>query len=332
MNFAVDERPTDFSQFVGNESVVRAVSLGLSNKNLPNTILITGNSGCGKTTLCNLIIKGLNVNKDINLHFIDCGVTKDIDSFRKIVEMIKAPVFGGVEENVAFILEECHKLSASKNAQEALLAVLENLPSNKYVIATTTDASVLLKTFVSRFVNYHLMPLSNEQMFQNLLLPVIKKHSIKIKKSTVNNIINVCGGNNRKALSILSSIAFLDPDEQDKNIMGGDEECSMEIKNVVNAILDAKGNIVTDFNTFTEGEYLPLGVTYEDDVIYVMKTNYNNGVLSACKSGISEDTIIRKYYTYEYAGSGKLGNLLKKTDVSLRDLLKSDEQLNSCPE
>ena len=244
MNFAVDERPADFSQFVGNESVVRAVSLGLSNKNLPNTILITGNSGCGKTTLCNLIIKGLNVNKDINLHFIDCGVTKDIDSFRKIVEMIKAPVFGGVEENVAFILEECHKLSASKNAQEALLAVLENLPSNKYVIATTTDASVLLKTFVSRFVNYHLMPLSNEQMFQNLLLPVIKKHGIKIKKSTVNNIINVCGGNNRKALSILSSIAFLDPDEQDKNIMGGDEECSMEIKNVVNAILDAKGEDV----------------------------------------------------------------------------------------
>lgn len=98
------------------------------------------------------------------------------------------------------------------------------------------------------------------------------------------------------------------------------------------AILDTKGNIVTDFNTFTEGEYLPLGVTYEDDVIYVMKTNYNDGVLSACKSGISEDTIIRKYYTYEYAGNGKLGNLLKKTDVSLRDLLKSDEQLNSCPE
>ena len=63
MNFAVDERPTDFSQFVGNESVVNAIKQGLETKTLPNAILFTGNSGLGKSTLKNIIINALNVNK-----------------------------------------------------------------------------------------------------------------------------------------------------------------------------------------------------------------------------------------------------------------------------
>ena len=252
MNFAVDERPTDFNQFVGNESIVKSIKRGLEWGSLPHAILITGNSGTGKTTLCNLILNGLNVNKEINLHFIDCCVTKDIDSFIKIVDMIKAPAFGGTDENVAFILEECHKLSASKNAQESLLAILENLPSNKYVIATTTDQNVLLKTFTSRFVNYHLMPLSDEQMFQGILLPVIKKHGIKIKKNTVNQIINVSGGNSRKALSILSSVAFLDPEEQDKSIIGTEEKGQENLINIVNQLLDKNASDISGFFPFAD--------------------------------------------------------------------------------
>ena len=237
MNFATDERPTDFSQFVGNESIVKAIKTGLENTTLPNAILLTGNSGCGKSTICNLIINSLNVNKDINLHFIDCGVTKDMESFRKIVDSIKAPSFGGTGENVVFVLEECHKLSASKNAQESLLAILENLPSNKYVIATTTNKEMLLNTFVSRFVEYHLKPLTEEQLYNGILVPVVKKYGIKIKKGTLQHIIEASNGNNRKALSILSSIASLPPEEQDANITGTENAGQEEIKNVVNRIL-----------------------------------------------------------------------------------------------
>lgn len=245
MNFATDERPTDFSQFIGNESIVKAIKTGLENKTLPHAILLTGNSGCGKTSLCNLIINSLNVNKDINLHFIDCGVTKDMESFRKIVDSIKAPSFGGTGENVVFVLEECHKLSASKNAQEALLAILENLPSNKYVIATTTNPEQLLQTFVSRFVQYHLKPLTEEQLYNGILIPVVRKYGIKIKKSTLQHIIDVCAGNNRKALSILSSIASLSPEEQDANITGTENAGQEEIINVVNRILS------DSYDTFT---------------------------------------------------------------------------------
>jgi len=252
MNFATDERPTEFDQFVGNESIIKSIKRGLEYGYLPHAILITGNSGTGKTTLCNLIIDELSVNKEFNLHFIDCGVTKDIDSFRKIVDSIKAPAFGGTSEDVVYVLEECHKLSASKNAQEALLAILENLPSNKYIIATTTDPNVLLKTFTSRFVTYHLLPLSDEQMFQNLLLPIIKKHNIKIKKNTVYNIINASDGNNRKALSLLSSVAFLDPEEQDKSIIGTEEKGQENLINVVNRLLDDHASDISGFFPFAD--------------------------------------------------------------------------------
>ena len=294
MNFAVDERPTDFNQFVGNESVVNAIKRGLESKTLPNAILFTGNSGCGKDTITNLIINALNVNKEVNLCYIDCGVTKDIESFRAIVNSITSFGFGGMRENVVYVLDEVHKLSASKNAQESMLYVLEHLPSNKYIIANTTNPENLLATFRSRFVEYHLKPLTADEMFNGLLLPIIKKHDIKIKKSTVNLIIEASNGNNRKALSILSAVATLPPEEQEKLIISEVQKEGGSIKDALNSILGL--NTKSEF-PFVEFCKALKDTNAEPEQIRQFILSYSANLLPMCQTKELAD---RLCFLYDY--------------------------------
>lgn len=294
MNFAVDERPTDFNQFVGNESVVNAIKRGLESKTLPNAILFTGNSGCGKDTITNLIINALNVNKEINLYYIDCGVTKDMESFRAIVNSITSSGFGGMRENVVYVFDEVHKLSASKNAQESMLYVLEHLPSNKYIIANTTNPENLLATFRSRFVEYHLKPLNTDEMFSGLLLPIIKKHDIKIKKSTVNLIIEASNGNNRKALSILSAVATLPPEEQEKLIISEAQKEGGSIKDALNNILGL--NTKSEF-PFVEFCKALKDTNAEPEQIRQFVLSYSANLLPMCQTKELAD---RLCFLYDY--------------------------------
>lgn len=295
MNFALDDRPTDFNQFVGNESVVNAIKRGLETKTLPNAILFTGNSGCGKDTITNLIIDSLNVNKEINLYYIDCGVTKDIESFRVIVNSIASSnCFGGMRENVVYVLDEVHKLSASKNAQESMLYVLEHLPSNKYVIANTTNPENLLNTFRSRFVEYHLKPLTADEMFNGLLLPIIKKHDIKIKKSTVNLIIEASNGNNRKALSILSSVASLPPEEQEKLIESEVQKEGGNLKDALNTILSLKA--LSEF-PFVEYCKALKDTNAEPEQVRQFMLSYTANLIPMCQTKELADRLV---YIYDY--------------------------------
>jgi DNA polymerase-3 subunit gamma/tau len=53
-------RPRTFTELVGQEHVVRALTNALRDKRLHHAYLFTGTRGCGKTTLARIIAKALN--------------------------------------------------------------------------------------------------------------------------------------------------------------------------------------------------------------------------------------------------------------------------------
>ena len=57
ISFARKYRPTSLNGYVGNSEVKETVQRYLKNPSKPQTILLTGNSGCGKTTLARIIAK-----------------------------------------------------------------------------------------------------------------------------------------------------------------------------------------------------------------------------------------------------------------------------------
>lgn len=214
MEYAISERPKSLEEFVGNTTVKEMFSKFFSEKNLPHKLLFLGSSGTGKTTMVQIVKNYLNVNETFNLYVVDCGAQKDIATARETVKVVSQPNFGSYDQNVLIILEEVHRLS--KQVQEVWLATLENLKENQYVLASTDQPESLIKTFRSRFMEVNLKPLTASEIVEGILAPVIRKNSIKIKRSTAHKIAELAEGNNRTALSILTQIAGVDPEKHEE--------------------------------------------------------------------------------------------------------------------
>jgi DNA polymerase-3 subunit gamma/tau len=132
-------RPRNFSQLVGQEHVVRALSNALLQGRLHHAYLFTGTRGVGKTTLARILAKCLNCTHDdhpsaepcgvcpacteidggrfIDLIEIDAASNTGIDNMRDVIENAQyAPTAGRYK---VYIIDEVHMLS--KNAFNAML-------------------------------------------------------------------------------------------------------------------------------------------------------------------------------------------------------------------
>ncbi len=98
------------------------------------------------------------------------------------------------------------------------------------------------------------------------------------------------------------------------------------------AIVDPNANVIINFNDYDEGNFIVDTVSYKDNKFIIKKTNNTMGAANACKNGFSEDDVMNLYYYYEYAGNGKVGKLLEKKEVTLRQYIKAETGLNSCSE
>ena len=98
------------------------------------------------------------------------------------------------------------------------------------------------------------------------------------------------------------------------------------------AIVDSNANVIINFDDYDEDKYMVDGVFYKDNQFKIRKTKNTQGAGSACLEGFPEDDVMNLYYNYEYAGNGKLGKLLEKKEVTLRQYIKAETGLNSCSE
>lgn len=235
MEYAITERPETLEFFAGNTAVKEQFDSFFKNNNLPHKILITGDSGTGKTTLSKIIQTHLKVNPTFNLHYVDCGAQKDIATARETVNKVSQQAFGGDSQNVLIVLEEAHKLK--KDCQETWLATLESLKHNQYVVVTTDQPTAFLNTFRSRFLEVNLKPLKPSDIVDNILLPVVRKYSIKVRKSTLMKIAEICKGNNRHALSMLTAISSVDPEKHEELLVSYEVPESDSLNKALNYLL-----------------------------------------------------------------------------------------------
>lgn len=173
ISFARKYRPKSLEGYIGNSQVKETVQRYLKNGR-PQSILLTGNSGCGKTTMARLLVKeylceerdpekgacGECVTCQMVDEYIETGDTemipdlveidasdksgkKDIDSM--LAGMEYPPMAGAWK---VYIIDEVHLLT--ETAMGRLLKSLEEPPEGVLLIFCTTNPEKLLPTIKNR--------------------------------------------------------------------------------------------------------------------------------------------------------------------------------------
>jgi DNA polymerase-3 subunit gamma/tau len=212
-------RPRNFSQLVGQEHVVRALSNALAQGRLHHAYLFTGTRGVGKTTLARILAKCLNCTHDdhptaepcgvcpacteidggrfIDLIEIDAASNTGIDNMRDVIENAQyAPTAGRYK---VYIIDEVHMLS--KNAFNAMLKTLEEPPGHVIFILATTDPQKVPVTVLSRCLQFNLKQMPPGHISGHLK-NVLEAENIPFEPSALNLIARAAAGSMRDALSL----------------------------------------------------------------------------------------------------------------------------------
>jgi len=187
--FHTKYRPKNLLQFYGNEEVVSAIKLMLKDEIKPYAFLITGEKGTGKTTLARIIAKKLGAS-DLSLTELNSADMRGIDTSREIINTSAYSTFFG--DVRVYIFDEAH--SQTREAQEALLKLLESPPRRTHYIFCTTNPEKMLDTLKRRCVHYHLKPLSFDER-KRLFDTVAKKEKIEYDDDVRELIVEESLGN-----------------------------------------------------------------------------------------------------------------------------------------
>jgi len=222
-------RPRNFSEMVGQEHVVRALSNALASQRLHHAYLFTGTRGVGKTTVSRILAKSLNCqgpDGQGGITATPCGVCqacRDIDSGRfvdyteldaasnrgvdEVQTLLEQAVYKPVQGRFkVFMIDEVHMLT--NTAFNAMLKTLEEPPEYLKFVLATTDPQKVPVTVLSRCLQFNLRPMAPETVLEHLQ-HVLQAEQVPADTSSLRLLARAARGSMRDALSLTDqAIAF----------------------------------------------------------------------------------------------------------------------------
>lgn len=239
-NFATKYRSQNVEEYVGNKLAVQKLLNRFASKTeqgYPSCTLISGKSGCGKTTMARMLTKLvlcedkqakkwynkeylLPCNKcrmcqDLNKYIetadakhlysvkeLDSSRTGKVDEVRQFIEEASMPkMYNGYS---IYIFDECHLIT--DKGQESMLKFTEDAPDRSIFLFCTTDPQKLIDTLKTRMdleINIELPTVSDNV---ELMTRVSQKEGFAFEKSGLELIAVRSGCVYRKSLKLLEHI------------------------------------------------------------------------------------------------------------------------------
>ena len=220
---ALKYRPTQFSELVGQDTLVKTLRNSFRSNRVGHAFLLHGDRGVGKTSTARLIAKAINCtekkdgdvepcNTCSNCNSIQLGRHVDViemDGASKtgvndIREIIETVVYRAASAKFkVYIIDEVHMLSNS--AFNALLKTLEEPPEHVKFIFATTEIKKIPLTILSRVNRFDLKRLENVVLI-NHLTEILQREGLSAEKEALKTIAREAEGSVRDALSILDQV------------------------------------------------------------------------------------------------------------------------------
>lgn len=224
-------RPKDLSSLLGNEAIKQSLGTFGPNKPWPHAILLTGGSGCGKTTIAR-IIKSMLGCSDKDYAELNAANTRGIDTIREIgSNAVYAPMNGKVK---VYLMDECHAVTGA--ASEALLKLLEDSPKHCYFILCTTNPEKLITTIKTRCSAYQVESLKKRDIV-SLCRRTLEAEGADATTPVLTAIAKVCDGSARKALVLLESIIGVPSEEDQIRIINASMADESSVKDLIDALI-----------------------------------------------------------------------------------------------
>ena len=215
-------RPKTFTEMVGQEHVVQALTNALTTQRLHHAYLFTGTRGVGKTTVSRVLAKSLNcqgVDGTGGITAAPCGVCQactDIDAGRfvdyteldaasnrgvdEVQSLLEQAVYKPVQGRFkVFMIDEVHMLT--NTAFNAMLKTLEEPPEYLKFVLATTDPQKVPVTVLSRCLQFNLRPMAPETVLEHLG-HVLSQENIASEPQALRLIARAARGSMRDALSL----------------------------------------------------------------------------------------------------------------------------------
>ena len=222
-------RPKSFTEMVGQEHVVQALSNALTTQRLHHAYLFTGTRGVGKTTVSRILAKSLNclgadgqggitaspcgicaacsaIDSDrfIDYTEMDAASNRGVDEVQSLLEQaVYKPVQGRFK---VFMIDEVHMLT--NTAFNAMLKTLEEPPEYLKFVLATTDPQKVPVTVLSRCLQFNLRPMAPETVYEHLQ-QVLGTEKVQADEGALRLLSRAARGSMRDALSLTDqAIAF----------------------------------------------------------------------------------------------------------------------------
>lgn len=211
-------RPSNFTEVVGQEHVVKSLTNALAHNRLHHAYLFTGTRGVGKTTLARILAKAINCENLQN--FNPCGVCPicravDEGRFLDLIE-VDAASRTKVEDTrdlldnaqyapnqgryKVYLIDEVHMLSG--HSFNALLKTLEEPPPHVKFLLATTDPQKIPVTVLSRCLQFNLKRLLPEQILAQMRV-ILEQENIAFEVAALKLLARAADGSMRDGLSLL---------------------------------------------------------------------------------------------------------------------------------
>lgn len=292
MNLYEKHRPTDILEIVGNEQLIRDLRPYLSGKReMPAAILFSGPSGCGKTTLAKILAKATGAH-EVDIKEMDTADFRGIDSIRAIRQQVAyAPIQG---TSRFWILDECHMLT--NEAQNALLKALESPPNHAHFILCTTDPQKLLKTILTRCVQFTVERLGLDELVQTLVR-VCELEEKECPLDVLEMVAEKADGSARAALTMLETLLTRNPKDRTKDLANF-VTVETQVKELCQALLQRKKWVTVS--------KLLKALNEQPETVRLMCLGYMNTVLLSGRE-TTQAALIIECFKDNFYNSGKAG-------------------------
>ena len=299
-------RPSNFSEVVGQEHILRALENSIEHNKLHQAYIFSGTRGVGKTTIARVFAKCLNcqngempqlvpcdqcaacleikAGRHIEFLEVDAASRTGVDDMRELLESVQYKPANARFK--IYLIDEVHMLS--KSSFNALLKTLEEPPPHVIFLMATTEVEKVPKTVLSRCLQLNLKVIPETKIYDHLE-SLLKLESIKYDEESVRLIANSAKGSIRDGLTLLDQAiahgnGLLDAEEV-KALLGTiDESYIIELVNQV-ALSDGDGAYLA-LNKITE-----LNVEYEQVLKIIISVFHKISLHQQLQNSNEEDII-----------------------------------------